>query len=81
MPQQMAEEVGDFCGADGAVIEPEVEVPRGDPGGDRQHLPGEVILQDRCLSARRPGPHPMRALAQSALVDEDDGSPLAEGFF
>jgi MFS family permease len=75
-----------FCfalSAAGAYIhmQPEIEVPPDDPGGDRQHLPGEVILQDRSLSARRPGPHPMRAFAQSALVDEDDGSPLAERFF
>src|SRR5712691_10756635 len=28
--QQMAEEVGDFRGADGAVVEPEVEVPPSD---------------------------------------------------
>src|SRR5215472_12971374 len=79
--QQMAEEVDDFCGADGTAIEPEVEVPPGDPGRDRQHFPGEVVLQDRSLSARRPGPHPMWAFAQSALVDKDDGAPFAERFF
>src|SRR5262249_15862854 len=79
--QQMAEEVDYFRGADGAAIEPEVEIPPGDPGDGRQHLPGEVILQDRSLSARRPGSHPIPPFAQSALVDEDDGAPLAERFF
>src|SRR5215470_15830427 len=68
--QQMTEEVGDFGAADGAAIKPEVEVP-----------PVDVILQQRSLSARRPGPHSMGAFAQSALVDKDDGTPLAERFF
>src|SRR6516162_3701027 len=81
MPQQMAEEIDYLGAADGAAIEPEVEIPPSDPGRRRHHLPGEVILQHRSLSAWRPGPHPMRTFAQSALVDEDDGSPLAERFF
>src|SRR5947207_2007760 len=79
--QQMTEKIDDFGRADGARIEPEVEVPPGYPGGGRKHLPGEVILQHGGLPARRPGPHPMRAFAQSALVDEDDGAPLAKRFF
>ena len=32
-------------------------------------------------TAWRPGPHPMWAFAQSALVNEDDGAPFAERFF
>ena len=67
--------------ADGAGIEPKVEIPPGDAGRRRQRLPVEVVLQHRSLSARRPGAHPMGPLAQSALVDEDDGAPLAERFF
>src|SRR5207245_1344456 len=66
---------------DGDGIEPEVEVPPGDAGRRRQHLPVEMMLQYRGLPARRPGPHPMRSFAQSAFVDEDDGAPLAEGCF
>src|SRR5713226_3149270 len=79
--QQMAEEVDHLGGMDGAGIEPEVEVPPGDAGSRRQHLPVEMMLQYRGLPARRPGPHPMRSFAQSAFVDEDDRAPLAEGFF
>jgi hypothetical protein len=79
--QQMAEEVDHLGGMDGAGIEPEVEVPPGDAGRCRQHLPVEMMLQHRSLPARRPGPHPMRPFAHSALVDEDDRAPLAEGFF
>src|SRR5579871_3081117 len=40
--QQMPQEVGDLRGANGAAIEPEVEVPPGDPSGSRQHFPSEV---------------------------------------
>src|SRR5271167_3365032 len=32
------------------------------------------------LPARRPGPYPMWSFAQSALVDEHDGAPLALSF-
>jgi len=53
----------------------------GDAGGGRQHLPVEMMLQHRGLPAWGPRPHPLRALAQPALVDEDDGAPLREGFF
>src|SRR5713101_6246143 len=79
--QQMAEEVDHLGGMNGAGIEPEVEVPPGDAGRRRQHLPVEMMLQYRGLSARRPGPHPMRPFAHSAFVDKDDRAPLAEGFF
>src|ERR1700722_6652288 len=40
-----------------------------------------MILQHRGLSARGPGAHPMRPLAQPTFVDEDVGAPLAERFF
>ena len=41
--QQVAEEVHHPGRADGAGVEPEVEVPPSDAGGGRQHLPIEVI--------------------------------------
>lgn len=79
--QQMAEEVGHLGGPDSAWVAPEVKVPPGNAGGSRERFPIEVILQHRSLSAWRPSPHSMRALAQSALVDEDDSAPLRAGFF
>jgi len=79
--QQVPEEVHHLGGANSVLVEPEIEVPPGDAGRDRKHFPVEVILQHRSLSAWGPGAHPMRPLAQPALVDEDDGTPLAEGFF
>jgi len=40
-----------------------------------------VILKHRGLSPRGTGPAPMRPLAQSGLVDEDDGSSFSLGVF
>jgi hypothetical protein len=70
--QQMAEEVDHLGGMDGAGIKPEVKVPPGDAGRRRQHLPVEMMLQYRGLSARRPGPYSLRPFAHSAFVDKDD---------
>ena len=77
----MAEEIDDLSGADGARVQPEVKIQRADASSGRQYFPGEMILQHRGLSAWCPSSHPMRSFAQSALVDEDDGAPLREGFF
>src|ERR1700751_5716360 len=81
LAQQMAEKVDHLSGADGVGIEAEVEVKPGNPGGRRQLVPVEVVLQYRGLAARCPGAYPMGPFAQSALVDEDDGAPLRQGFF
>jgi hypothetical protein len=74
--RQMPEEVDYLGDADGAAIRPEVQASRDNPVGGQQHVPAEVILEQRSLSAR----HPLGPFAQSALVDEDDGSPFAERF-
>ncbi len=79
--QQSTEKVHRLGGADGVRVEPEIESPPSDAGGSREHLPVEMILQHRSLSARRPSPHPMGPFAQPAFVDKDDGAPLAERFF
>jgi hypothetical protein len=77
----MGKEVHHLRGADGSLIKLEIEVPPRDAGDGRVHLPVEMILQHRGLSARGPGAHPMRPLAQPTFVDEDDGAPLAARFF
>jgi hypothetical protein len=41
----------------------------------------KVVLKHRSLPPGRPGPTPMGSFAQSAFVDEDDRSSLAEGVF
>src|SRR5208282_1697768 len=77
----MAQEVHRLGRAHGLSVKPEIEVPPGDASRGREHFPVKVILQYRSLSARRPGAHAMGPFAQPALVDEDDGAPLAERFF
>ena len=78
---QGVEEVHHLRRLDGAGVEAEVKVPRRQPGGHRKRLPVEVVLQHRSLAARRPGAHPVRALAQSTFVDENDDAPFPAGFF
>ena len=75
------EELDDLRAADRSRKQAEVEVPPRHPRHRRQHLPVEVILQHRRLSPWRPSAAAVRALAQSAFVDEDDGAPLFLGFF
>ena len=78
---QSLQEVDDLQLADGAGIEPEVEVAQGQPGGNGKFLPVEVELQHGCLAAGRPGAATMGLLTQSAFVDEDDRAALILGFF
>src|SRR3989442_4114670 len=77
----MHEKLDDLRTTDRSWKQSEVEVPPGHARNRRQRLPVKVILQHRRLSAWRPGTTAVRALAQSALVDEDDGAPLFAGFF
>src|SRR5271169_4788539 len=77
----MHEKLDDLRAADGPGKQPKVKVPPGHTSHGRQHLPVKVILQHRRLSPWRPGPAAVRALAQSAFVDEDDGTALFAGFF
>src|SRR5438093_12306105 len=72
----MHEKLDDLRTTDRSWKQSEVEVPPGHARHRRQRLPVKVILQHRRLSAWRPGTAAVRALAQSALVDEDDGAPL-----
>src|SRR5439155_24073885 len=77
----MREKLDDLRTTDRSWKQSEVEVPPGHARHRRQRLPVKVILQHRRLSACRPGTTAVRALAQSALVDEDDRSPLFASFF
>src|ERR1700674_1286403 len=81
MTQQMFEKLDDLRSLDRAGKQTKVEIPPGDSGNGRQRLPVEMILQHRCLASWRPGAAAMRTLAQSAFIDEDDGSPFFLGFF
>lgn len=52
-----------------------------DPRRCREGFLVEVVLQNGSLAVPRPGAHPVRPLAYSALVDEDNRAPLGLGFF
>src|SRR3954449_5508051 len=77
----MFKKLDDLLGLDRLFEDLKVEVPDGDAGDDRERFPVEMKLQDGCLSARRPGAPPMRPLAQTTFVDEDDRPALVLGFF
>ena len=79
--EQVFEELDDLLGLDGLFEDLKVEVPESDAGDDRQSLPVEVKLEDRCLPSRRPRAPPMGPLAQAAFVYEDDRPALFLSFF
>ena len=81
MAREVLQEIDNLWAPHRSGIEAEVEVPPRNPGDGRQRLPVEVILQDRGLPSRRPGPHPVRAFAEPTLVYEDDRSALPRGVF
>ena len=76
MAQQTGEELDDLRAADCSRKQAEVEVPSHRPRHGRQHF---RYCSYRRLSPRRPSTAAVRALAQSAFVDEDDGPPLFFG--
>src|SRR4051794_5358105 len=77
----MFKKLDDLLGLDRFFEDLKVEVPDGDAGDDRERFPVELKLEDRWLSARRPGAPPMRPWAQTTFVDEDDRPVLVLGFF
>ena len=77
----MSQELDHFFFSDRLVEDLEIEIPQCHPGGDGNGLPVEVILQYRRLAARSPGAAAMRAVAQSAFVNEDERATFRLGFF
>jgi hypothetical protein len=65
----------------GSFIEPEVELPLGDPRGDGEVVPVELVLKNGRNPTWGPGAYPMGALTQAAFVYEDDDPALFLGFF
>src|SRR6478735_1017814 len=78
---QRLEELDVLLLLDRALVQAEQAVRAAQPGDDGDVRPVEVELDDRCLTLGRPGAHPRGPFAQTGLVDEDDQSPLALGFF
>lgn len=78
---QVGKEVQHLRSTDCSRIQPEVELPPCDSGDGRQMLPVEVEFQLGRLPARCPCPADMGTFGNPALVYENDGSALADGFF
>jgi len=81
MALQVMQELKDLEAFDAARMNLKVEAPLRQAANDREAFPVEGLLQHRRLSAPRPSPRPRGTRAQSAFVDEDDGSPLLAGLF
>lgn len=81
MTLQVFQEVNHLLGLDRTGIEAEVKVPPRQPRDGGELLPVEVELQNRRLAFGTPCAHPVRLLAQSALVDKEESAPFFFGFF
>lgn len=81
VPQERGKELDDLRALDGASVNLEIEIPERHSCDDRETLPAEGFLDNWSSAARRPSAHPVRARAQAALVDADNGATLPLGFF
>ena len=79
MPWEVAEKFDHLQTLDPAGVPLKIEPPERQSADDRKAFPIEGLVAHRGLPPRGPGARPRRAGAQSALVDEDDGSPLLTG--
>jgi hypothetical protein len=71
--QQAAKKVDGLGSFDRTWVEAKVEVPPGYPCDRRKGVPVEVELEDRGTAAGCPGSASVGSLAETALVDEDNG--------
>jgi len=81
VPLEVAQKLDHLRGLDAAGEQTEEEVPDRDASHGRKALPIEGVLQNRRLAAGGPGAHPVRSLAQAALVHKHYGTALLERFF
>lgn len=81
MPQEVLQKENDLGALDAAGIKGKIKTPQSQSANEGEALPIEGFLQKRRLAARSPSAGPAGARAQAAFVDEDDGLPLATGFF
>src|ERR1700722_4635556 len=78
---QGLEELNDLRALDRTGEETKVETPIAHAGDDRELLPREAVLQDRCLALRGPGTCAAGSFGQTRFVDEDDYSALPRSDF
>jgi hypothetical protein len=76
---QCFQELNDLRVLDGTGEESEVKAPVTDPDNDREWLPREAVLQDRCLALRGPGAYAAGSFGQTRFVDKNDYSVLLRG--
>lgn len=81
MTLQVFEELHDLGALDGALVDLKQTAPQSQRSNDREALPIEGLLKHGGLAHWRPGPGSGGARAQARLVNENDGAPLALGFF
>src|SRR5207249_8513124 len=78
---QRLEELDNLFLGNGAFMQAKAQAGEVQAGNERQLMPIEVELHDRCLALHRPSAHSRRPLRDAGLVDEDDQSALASGVF
>jgi len=81
MAQQVFQKLHHLGAANRTGKQTKVKLSPAHPRHSRQMLPVEMILENRRLSFRRPGPTTMRPFAQSALVDKHYRAFFPLGFF
>ena len=79
--RQMLDKIAYFLLPYAPFVQSKIKLPQRDAGSDRQVIPIELMLQDRCDTALGPGADTMRSLAETALVYKDDDTALFLGFF
>src|SRR5882724_11352041 len=78
---QRFEELHDLRAFDRSREESKVETPITHAGNHRQLLPGEAVLENRCLTLGGPGTCATGSFGQTRLIDEDDYSALSRSDF
>lgn len=78
---QCLQEIYALGRANGTWEQPKIYLPPTDARYNRQLLPVEAVLQDRCLTSGSPSTHHCRPLGQARLVDEHDHALLFYGVF
>src|SRR5690606_16158664 len=78
---QGLEKVDDLLLLDTSLVQPEQAVGAGEPGDHRDVVPVEVELDDGSVAFQAPGPNSGGPFADARLVDEDNQTAFALGFF
>src|SRR5438270_12084551 len=78
---QVVNEVQDLFLPHAPFVRQKVELPQSHPCSEGEVIPIKLVLQNGREAALGPCAHPMRSLAEAALVYEDDDPALFLGCF